>query len=392
MKTKNLKNNLWKLYLHEAFAGMFFSVPVIVLFWQNNGLSLTEVMILQSLFAIMAMILEIPTGYFSDIYGRKKTLVMAGICFFLGISTYSVSHNFQQFLIAEAFFALGVALYSGTLSAFVYDTLQDLHQEKCYKKIWGNVLFSGMMALAISNILGGFIAAIDLRYTLYASIPFFALLIPLTLSMHEPKKHKSPTEKGAPKKLQTILKEVLQNKKLQWLIVFSGVIFAFNQSALWLYQPYFKLSGLDVIYFGLVFASFQIMAAFSSKYAHKIEAKIGQKHSLIMLIFLLAGSYFLMSHFVFLFSFSFCFLQQFIRGFKEAVVTDYINALTTSNQRATILSAESFVGRLLYAMLLPLIGWIANLYTLPQTLLLLAGTSLVCGGVILIGLRKVRVI
>ena len=47
-----LRSNIWKYYLHEIFAGMFFSIPVIVLFWQNNGLTLTEVMILQSIFAM----------------------------------------------------------------------------------------------------------------------------------------------------------------------------------------------------------------------------------------------------------------------------------------------------------------------------------------------------
>ncbi|PIS13588.1 MAG: hypothetical protein COT67_00965 [Candidatus Tagabacteria bacterium CG09_land_8_20_14_0_10_41_14] len=55
-KTK-LRSNIWKFYLHEIFAGMFFSIPVIVLFWQNNGLSLTQVMILQSIFAVTVVVL-----------------------------------------------------------------------------------------------------------------------------------------------------------------------------------------------------------------------------------------------------------------------------------------------------------------------------------------------
>jgi hypothetical protein len=40
---------------------MLFSVPIMVLFWQQNGLSLTDIMILQSIFAIFVVILEIPT-------------------------------------------------------------------------------------------------------------------------------------------------------------------------------------------------------------------------------------------------------------------------------------------------------------------------------------------
>ena len=189
-KKQNLKANIWKIYLFEILAGMFFSIPIIVLFWQNNGLSLTEVMVLQSIFAVITVILEIPSGYFADIYGRKKTLIFASIMGFIAITTYSLGHNFYHFLVAEIFFALSVSFTSGTVSAFVYDTLQNLGREKEYKKIWGNVLFYGMIALALSNILGGFIAKIDFRYALYTSIPFFALMIPLAFLMQEPKRHK----------------------------------------------------------------------------------------------------------------------------------------------------------------------------------------------------------
>jgi len=391
--TQRLKGNIWKFYLHEILAGMFFSIPVIVLFWQKNGLSLTEVMILQSFFSILAVVLEIPTGYFSDVYGRKKTLALAGVSSVIAITAYSFGHNFTQFLIAEAFFALGVSLMSGTGSAFIYDTLQDLKEESSYKKIWGNTLFFGMISLALSNILGGFIATIDLRYTLYASIPFFALLIPLALSMQEPQRHKLIFEKGYTKKLLEIIKDALiKNEKLRWLIIYSGVIYAFNQASLWLYQPYFQLSGLNIVYFGFVFASFQVVAAFSSKYAYKIEEKLGKKYSLIILVFLVAGSHLLMSNFVFLFSFSFAFLQQFVRGFKNTVITDYINKLTTSDMRATVLSAESFVGRLLYAIIIPIIGWIADIYTIVQALSVLAITTLILGIIVLIFLRKDKVI
>jgi MFS family permease len=390
---QNLKGNIWKIYLFQVLSSMFFSVPIMVLFWQDNGLSLTQVMLLQSVFAILVVLLEVPTGYFADIYGRKKTLILASVTLALAITSYSLGHNFYQFLLAEIFFALSMSFTSGTVSAIVYDTLQEIGEEKEYKKVWGNVLFYGLIALAVSNVLGAFIAKIDLRYALYASIPFFTLMIPVAFLLKEPKRHKLIFEKGYIKELfKNIKVALIQNAKLRWIIIYSGMIYAFNQSALWLYQPYFKISGLDLAYFGIVFASFQIVAAFSSKYAHKIEERLGQKYSLAMLIFLVAGSYFLMSNFVFLFSFSFCFIQQFVRGFKNAVINDYINQLTNSSMRATILSAESFVGRLLYAMIIPIFGWIADVYTLEQALMVIGATTLISGIVIILILKKVKVL
>lgn len=395
MKTEEQKLswNIWKFYLYNILAGMFFSVPVMVLFWQNNGLSLTEVMILQSVFAIFVVILEIPTGYFADVIGRKKTLIISGITGLIAMIAYSLGHNFFHFLVAEIFFSLSVSFSSGTTSAFVYDTLQNLGREKDYKKIQWNAFFYWMITLAFASIIGWFIAKIDLRYTLYASIPFFALMIPLVFFMQEPQRHKLIFEKGYIKELFKVIKTALiENKKLRWIIVYSWIIYAFNQSALWLYQPYFQISGLDIAYFGIVFASFQVVSAFSSKYAHKIENKLWEKYSLIMLIFLVAWSYLLMSNFVFLFSFSFCFIQQFVRGFKKIVITDYINKLTKSSMRATILSIESLFGKLLYAIIIPIFGWIADVYTLVQALTIIGITTLIFGIIILIILKKDRVL
>lgn len=391
--SNKLRQNLWKFYLYNIFSSMFFFVPIMVLFWQDNGLSLTEVMLLQSIFAICTVILEIPSGYFADLFGRKKSLLVASITGLLAIFIYSIGISFLHFIIAEVFFAINVSFTSGTTTAFIYDTLQDLGEEKNYKKVWGNILFYGLIALAFSNILGGFLGSINFRYSLYASLPFFVMMIPLVLSMEEPKRDKIVVEKGYLKLLILSIKEIIiKNKKLRWIIVYSGVIYAFNQSALWLYQPYFKLSGLKIVYFGLVFALFQLVAAFSSKYAYILEKKLGTKFSLVLLTFLVSGSFLLMSNFIFLFSFSFCFIQQFVRGFKKIIISDYINQLAPANMRATTLSAESFVGRLVYAVIVPLFGLVADIYTLKQSLLLIGITALLSGLIIIFILKRDKVI
>ncbi|KKQ27508.1 MAG: Nitrate/nitrite transporter [Candidatus Magasanikbacteria bacterium GW2011_GWC2_37_14] len=388
-----LKSNIWKYYFYEIMDGMFFSVPIMVLFWQENGLSLSQIMILQSLYSIAAVLLEVPTGYFADVFGRKKTLALGGLFWALGIITYSLGYNFYQFLIAEMLFALGSSFKSGADSAIVYDTLVELKQEDLYKKIWGNARFLGMATMGLAGIIGAFVGKSGLRLTLYISIPFFLMQFFIALFFKEPTKHEAPSETSKIKEMFNIVKQaLLKNVQLKWLIIYGAIIFAFNQSALWLYQPYFKITGLDIVYFGLVFASFQIVAAFSAKYAHRLENILGQKFSLIMLPILIGVSYLLMNNFIFLFSFSFCFLQQFVRGFSDPVISDYLNKLTPSHTRATILSIKALAGRLIYAAIIPFIGWVADIYSLTQALFILGITILIIGAAGLLMLKKVKVI
>ena len=75
---KKLESNILKLYFFESlFMSIAFTIPTIVLFWLENGLSFMEIMILQSFFALMIVLIEVPSGYIADIIGRKKTIILA---------------------------------------------------------------------------------------------------------------------------------------------------------------------------------------------------------------------------------------------------------------------------------------------------------------------------
>ena len=64
------------------------------------------------------------------------------------------------------------------------------------------------------------------------------------------------------------------------------------------------------------------------------------------------------------------YLFYLVRGYATPVLKDYINRITASNIRATVLSVRNFIVRLLFAITGPLLGWIKDIYSLPQALTL----------------------
>ena len=364
---KKLENNIWKLYLCLVSYSFMFFVPIIVLFYQENGLSLTQIMIIQSVYFILFVLLEVPSGYFADIFGRKKALMLTGIFGSISMFTFAISTNFYHFLLAIILWATAGAFISGADSALLYDTLKDLKRDKEYKKIWGNVVFYYMIGVSFASIVGGLVGKIDYRYPFYLAMPFMILLIPLSLSLYEPQRHKTIFTKNYLLDLLKVIKlTLLKNNKLKWILIYSAVLTSFISTSYLLYQPYFQLSGLDIAYFGVVFAGFYAISGLSAKYSHLIEEKIGQKYSLILLVLLVGISYFLMSNLIYLFSFAFAFLFQFAKGFSSVVISDYINKLADSKTRATVLSIESLITKIASAVLSPFIGWIADIYSLEQ--------------------------
>jgi len=80
-------------------------MPIVVLFFQENGLNLKEVMILQGTYSFMVAAMEIPSGYLADVFGRKNTLLTGSIFCFFGFLIISLSFSFWYFIIGEIILA-----------------------------------------------------------------------------------------------------------------------------------------------------------------------------------------------------------------------------------------------------------------------------------------------
>ena len=95
-------------------------MPIIVLFYEENGLSLHEIFILKSIYSVILVSLDIPTGYLADAWGRKNCLLTGCIIAFFGFVWYSFSATFSAFFIAEILLGTGQILVSGADSALLY--------------------------------------------------------------------------------------------------------------------------------------------------------------------------------------------------------------------------------------------------------------------------------
>ena len=75
----HLKSNINKMYLLKAVKWFMIIMPIIVLFFEEHGLSLTQIMILQATYSFTVALFEIPSGFFADIYGRRLSLFYGSI-------------------------------------------------------------------------------------------------------------------------------------------------------------------------------------------------------------------------------------------------------------------------------------------------------------------------
>ena len=99
--SKLVRNNLINLYLIKFAKWFNLVMPVVVLFYQDNGLSMQQIFILKSIYSIAMVVMEIPSGYLADIWGRKKTLMLGSLLGAGGMALYCFSYGFWAFATAE---------------------------------------------------------------------------------------------------------------------------------------------------------------------------------------------------------------------------------------------------------------------------------------------------
>jgi MFS family permease len=393
MDRKVLNRNVPLLYVFRMLHNVVFFAPVIVVFLNANGLSMTEVMVLQTIFAVGLILLEVPSGFLADLAGRKVTLVLGSVLLVVGAAIYSVGTVFWNFAIAEIFWATAASLISGSDTAMLYDTLVAQDRAGKYKRIEGNAYSLMLVAGVVATTAGGFLATVDLRLPLYATAAFFVLSIPASLLLREPPREKGGHPRGRLYYFYKIHRFALyKNREVRWLILLGAMLMCMGIVYFWLYQPYFEACGIPLFYFGVIFGLYNLVAAASSKFAEPLERWIGRRLSVLTLPLLLGASALLSAFIITPLSFLFILLAQFVRGFSAPVLNDYLNRLVWSDKRATVMSIRNLISRLMFAVTSPVIGALVDIYDVQTALIATGAAVLAFGAVLVVVMLKARVI
>lgn len=362
-------------------------MPVVVIFYQDNDLSMQDIFLLKSIYSIAIVIMEIPSGYLADVWGRKKTLILGAIMAATGFAMYSFSYGFWAFALAEIVLGIGHSFVSGADSAMLYDTLKANQKEKEYIKHEGWVTSSGNFAEAIAGVLGGLLATASLRWPFYFQFGVASIAIPSAFFLKEPTVHIKKVAMGF-RDILTTVKKTFTNPLLRAALLTSSFTGTASLTFAWFVQPYFQEAGLPLSLFGLMWTLLNLSVGFSSMYSYKVERKLGRKYSLLGIVILLSLGYFLSAISVSLAGIALLFFFYLVRGIAHPILKDYINQYTDTEVRATILSVRNFIIRINFAIIGPVLGYITDHFSLNLALALTGAGYLISGLISMIPLLR----
>ncbi|MBG37476.1 MAG: MFS transporter [Flavobacteriales bacterium] len=351
----NLEGNINKMYLLKAVKWFMIVMPIIVLFFEKHGLSLTQIMILQATYSFTVAVLEIPSGFFADIYGRRLSLFYGSILTFIGYLIFSFFSGFNEFFIAEILLGIGGSLISGADSALIYDTLLQLKKDEDYTKVEGKNYGIGNVSEGIAGVIGGFLAITSLDLPVYIQTFVLFFSIPISYSLVEPESSYKLAK--SIKSIWLVVKETFfEENKLKWYIIYSSSMGIGTLSIAWFVQPFLIEIETPLFYYGIIWAGLNIITGITSYYSYLFK----HKNLLIYISLIMVISFILLGYNISMYGLIFIVFIYLIRGIITPTLRNLININSSSERRATVLSLRSFIIRISFAIIAPILGYITD--------------------------------
>jgi len=159
------------------------------------------------------------------------------------------------------------------------------------------------------------------------------------------------------------------NLKLKWNTFFSASTGAATLTMAWFAQPYFGQIKIPILMYGILWAVLNLSVGIAALYAWRFEKKYGASITVIVFTLSIFSSFILLPFMPGYSGLAVLLLFYLARGLATPILRNYINIITTSEVRATVLSVRNFLIRLIFAVTGPLWGWITDKYSLQSAII-----------------------
>jgi len=222
----------------KFFQNLTFWQAIWFLFFQGR-LSAAEAVIFYAIYDIATTLLEVPSGYFSDRFGRRVTLILSGGFMVLAGVLLTLGDGFLAFAMAQGALGAGMAFASGTDTALLYESLTDTGRSDEVEAQEVRAWRFSFAALALSALSGGLASLIWERLPFLLSALAYGAMLLVILRLSEPShRDGSAVPQGDEALRLGSLKRALLHPVLIWLFLLGVLMYGFSHLPFIFGQPF----------------------------------------------------------------------------------------------------------------------------------------------------------
>ncbi|SDI85907.1 MFS transporter [Streptococcus equinus] len=395
MEGLSIKRNTLVFLLSNFLVSVAYSLPhsILTVILLAKGLSLSQILIIQSAYSIAIVLFEFPSGLLADNYSRKNLYSLSKL--FLIIMFLIVLFSNQFYLIFAAWFCYGIAaaLDSGTLDAYIINQLKLAHREAELRKFLALSNRLEIVGLLLGSSLGGILYHfIGINIYVLGTVFLVASTLISFFFFKETTKSELLQDSHVmvlKKQITDSFKELRKQPRLSLILIFDFLTQIFFQTHFQLWQSFFLSKGIDSQYFPFFYITFQVITLFSysinidgvKKYAGVL--KFSPLIVFLPLTFFLGKiEIFLTAYFIFVFVF---YVIEFILNYQ-------FNKMVSVENISSLISFKSTVSRIGSVLLLCILSFMVKQMSVSAVMAINFMLSLVLLAVLSVIIMKKAVI
>lgn len=158
MSTGRLRRRIYALSFIDEFGPVY---AVWTLWFNDNGVSTSQISTVFILWAAIAIALEIPSGALADRVDRRHLIATAFSIRAAGIAVWLVWPSFGGLVLGAALWAVHGAFASGAWEAMIHDQLTAVGDERHYATVMARVSQFSHLGVASGTVLGAGLLQVD---------------------------------------------------------------------------------------------------------------------------------------------------------------------------------------------------------------------------------------
>ncbi|HZG69163.1 MAG TPA: MFS transporter, partial [Herpetosiphonaceae bacterium] len=334
--------DLRRFYVFQVINDFSFTAGIWIIFLQSRGFSLAEIGLAESAFHLAPVTLELPSGSFADVLGRKWSMTVSALLMAGSTTLMFVADSLWLLLPAMYFNGAAYAFRSGAQQAFLFDSLRDEPSGNRFTSLLGKLNSVAYIAIAATTAIGASLAERDyaLPFGLAAGAALAAAF--LAAGLTEPER---PTEgrRGMGGTIAEALRVVRADRQLLALVVFAAALWTVSALVHLYAQAVLVERGLVPSQIGLVLSVTLFTTALGSWLTGRLASLRPFRFWTVAATGAIAGSGLLLGGAPLPFALLGLVVAELFAGAFEPMIAQRVNMAITSSERATVLSVEGFL-------------------------------------------------
>lgn len=244
-----------KIALQHLAMGII--IPISIVWKTQNGLSVTEAVLTESIILLVTAIADLPAGFIANSINNKRSLVVGAFMHLIGVILLLFGGSLTIFILAAICTGIAWAFVSGADEAYLHDDY--IEDKSLYRKHFSTVTIVDEVFTIVGMLLTSMLISLDVDLRtlfVFASVLLFTHFL-YTWIFLPASKAKLPSTHPV-NLTSTFSLTILKNKKVMALLPLMIAFAVIYEAGRPLWQPQLQNLGVNIASFGLVFALFKL--------------------------------------------------------------------------------------------------------------------------------------